>query len=459
MQLDSSLRKLQVKDSERKGFLSISPVPIGNMFSASALLVGATLGAGLTLFDSLLAIMFGFGFVMCYMCFVVMEAVDTGLPTAAFAGAALGRSGARYLVAIIVGIACLGWFGIQASVCGVSFSLMMNDLAGIDIPVWASTMFWGGVMVVTAVYGFNGLRYLGYIAAPLLAIICIYGTVVSVSTTGGIGMLVSYVPAPGAAIGLIAGVNYAVGLIAMLGTTAGDFIRYAKSRKTAVLTCLAGLLPAGIAVLMMGAIMSIATGEGNIAVIMASFGLPAVGLVALVLSTWTVNAGNAYSAGLGFSVMLGRDTDNRRSTTAVAGLIGVAFAVVGILDHLTVFLNVLSACAPALAGAMVADYWIVRKGDKTKFSIEPGFRLPGMVAFFGGTLVALVTGGTFGMIEPLTFLNMPFFIGPVNGIAVSMVLFLIVYRLQQKSVVAGSADVGVSVAPATDTVEAAGKKS
>lgn len=130
--------------------------------------------------------------------------------------------------------------------------------------------------------------------------------------------------------------------------------------------------------------------------------------------------------------MLGRDTDNRRSTTAVAGLIGVVFAVVGILDHLTVFLNVLSACAPALAGAMVADYWIVRKGDKTKFSIEPGFRLPGMVAFFGGTLVALVTGGTFGMIEPLAFLNMPFFIGPVNGLVVSISLFVIVHRFQKR---------------------------
>lgn len=427
--IGGSLAQLRVKDGERKGFLSIAPVPIGNMFSASALLVGATIGAGLTLDDSLLAIVFGFGFVMCYMCFVVMEAADMGLPTAAFAGAALGRSGARFLVAIIVGIACLGWFGIQAAVCGASFSLMMNDLAGVDIPVWASTVFWGAVMVITAVYGFNGLRYLGYVAAPLLAIICIYGTVVSVSSGGGIQALLGYVPAPEAAIGLVAGVNFAIGVIAMLGTTAGDFIRYARDRKTAVLTCLAGLLPAGVVVLMMGAIMSISTGEANIAVIMASFGLPAAGLVALVLSTWTVNASNVYSAGLGFSVMLGRDTDNRKSTTAVAGLIGIAFAAAGILDHLTVFLNVLSACAPALAGTMIADYWIVNRGDKGKFRIGPGFRACGMIAFAAGTLVALVTGGTFGMIPALAFLDAPFFIGPVNGIVVSIAVFVVARRL------------------------------
>lgn len=429
--LDGSLAQLQVKDDERTGFLSIAPVPIGNMFSASALLVGATLGAGLTLADSLLAIVFGFGFVMCYMCLVVMEAADTGLPTAAFAGAALGKAGARYLVAIIVGIACLGWFGIQAAVCGASFSLMMNDLAGIDVPVWASTVFWGAVMVVTAVYGFNGLRYLGYVAAPLLAIICLYGTVVSVASGGGITALLSYVPAPEAAISLVAGVNFAIGLIAMLGTTAGDFIRYARDRRTAVLTCLAGLLPAGIVVLMMGAIMSISTGEANIAVIMASFGLPAVGLIALVLSTWTVNASNVYSAGLGFSVMLGRDTDNRKSTTAVAGVIGIAFAAAGILDHLTVFLNVLSACAPALAGAMIADYWIANRGDASKFFIGKGFRACGIAAFAAGTLTALVTGGTFGMIPVLSFLDVPFFIGPVNGILVSIAVFVAVRRLTE----------------------------
>lgn len=420
---------LRVKDSERKGFFAIAPAPMGNMFSASALLVGATIGAGLTLADSILAILFGFGFVMAYMCLVAIEARDTGLPTAAFSGAALGQLGARYVVSIVVGVATLGWFGVQASICGQSFSLMLGDFFGIDIPVWISTTFWGFIMVVTAVYGFNGLRYLGYIVMPLLASICIYGTVATTNSAGGVEAILSYVPASGAAIGLVAGVNYAVGLVAMLGTTAGDFIRYSDSRKTAVLTCFAGLLPAGIAVLTMGAIMSIATGEGNIAVIMTALGLPALGLIALVLSTWTVNANNAYSAGLGFSVLLGRKSDNRRVTTAVAGAIGVALAVMGIFDYLTVFLNVLSACAPALAGAMIADYWIMRKGNVAKFSVKPGFRLSGMVAFVGGTLIALITGGTFGMIPPLAFLSIPFFIGPVNGIVTSILLFVVIEKV------------------------------
>ena len=416
---------LQIKDSERKGFFAIAPVPIGNMFSASALLVGATLGTGLTLADSVLAILLGFGFVIAYMCLMVMEATDTGLPTAAFSGAALGELGARYIVSLVVGIATLGWFGIQAAICGQSFSLMMSDFFGFNIPAGISTAFWGILMVVTAVYGFTALRYLGYIAMPLLAFICVYGAVMTSNGAGGMQEIISHAPLPSAAFSLVMGVNYAVGLVAMLGTTAGDFIRYSKNRKTAVLTCCAGLFPAGLAVLTMGAIMSIASGENNIAVIMTSLGLPALGLIALVLSTWSVNAGNVFSAGLCFSVLFGGKQVKRKTATALAGAVGVTMAVLGIFDHLSIFLNFLSACAPALAGAIIADYWIIGKGNKDSFSIRPGFRLSGMIAFVGGTLIALATGGTFGMIPVLSFLSVPFFIGPINGLIVSVVLFVI----------------------------------
>ena len=52
-----------------------------------------------------------------------------------------------------------------------------------------------------------------------------------------------------------------------------------------------------------------------------------------------------------------------------------------------------------------------------------------MAAFAAGTLVALVTGGTFGMIPALAFLDAPFFIGPVNGIVVSIAVFVVARRL------------------------------
>ena len=84
--------------------------------------------------------------------------------------------------------------------------------------------------------------------------------------------LLGYVPLPADAIGLIAGVNMAVGLFAFAGATAGDFARFARTRKDAVLSCIVGVIPAALVALLAGAALAIVTGQGDIAVIMNSIG-------------------------------------------------------------------------------------------------------------------------------------------------------------------------------------------
>ena len=48
-----------------------------------------------------------------------------------------------------------------------------------------------------------------------------------------------------------------------------------------------------------------------------------------------------------------------------------------------------------------------------------------------GSIVALITGGTFASVPALAFLDHPFFLGPVNGIVVSIVLYVAVYKLMK----------------------------
>lgn len=45
-----------------------------------------------------------------------------------------------------------------------------------------------------------------------------------------------------------------------------------------------------------------------------------------------------------------------------------------------------------------------------------------------GALVACMTGGTFASIPFLAFLNLPFFIGPINGIVVAMVVYILLEK-------------------------------
>lgn len=158
---------LHVAESERRGWWPIACIWIGNAFNVSTLMTGAVLGAGLVLSDAFLAAFIGFGIVVAYMCFVAMESVDVGLPTSAMSTASLGKAGGRYLISLIIGISLIGWFGVQAAVCGASFSIMAADLVGFEIPVWASSVFWGVLMLATAVVGFDGVKWVNYVAAPL----------------------------------------------------------------------------------------------------------------------------------------------------------------------------------------------------------------------------------------------------------------------------------------------------
>mgnify|MGYP000337995755 CR=1 FL=1 len=128
------------------------------------------------------------------------------------AGPALGRTGARYLVSLIVGVVTIGWFGVQTAVCGASLALMLADVFGLAVPVWACSTALGALMLATALVGFDGLKWVSSVAAPLLVAICLYGVGASVAQTGSLDALLGYVPLPADAIGLIAGVNMAVGL-------------------------------------------------------------------------------------------------------------------------------------------------------------------------------------------------------------------------------------------------------
>lgn len=179
---------------------------------------------------------------------------------------------------------------------------------------------------------------------------------------------------------------------------------------------------------MIGAILAICTGTYDISVVLASSGLPLLGLIALILATWTTNVSNAYSGGLSLSVLLGQDEQKSQLTTAISGIVGTILAARG-HPQLHPGLFVPAVCiVPALMGTMIADYWIIGKGRTEHFREREGFYAPGVISFLLGALVACITGGTFASIPFLAFLNVPFFIGPINGIVVALVAYILLEK-------------------------------
>ena len=415
----------EIKAEERQSWVSIAMVWIGSVICVPALMIGGMLGSGLTIGEMIAAIGLGYSLICVFMIFMGMLGCDTGLPTAVSASVALGEKGAKYIISSILAISCIGWFGIQASVCGASFSSMVADMTGVSIPVWVSSLVWGIIMLLTACFRFAGLKWLNNIAVPLLGVVLAY-TLVYTLVNGGAETLQGYVPA--APMPFVSAVSAAVGSFVVAAAISGDYCRFAKNRGGVIKSSIVGVLPAGLLILLIGAILAICTGTYDISVVLASSGLPFIGLIALILATWTTNVSNAYSGGLSLSVLLGQDEKKSQLTTAIAGIIGTILAIIGILNSIQGFLSLLSAIVPALMGTMIADYWIIRRGKAGNFEIRSGFHAPGVISFLVGALIACMTGGTFASIPFLAFLNTPFFIGPVNGILVSMVLYILLEK-------------------------------
>ncbi len=420
----------EIKAEERQSWVSITMVWMGSMICVPALMIGGILGAGFSLGMCALAIIIGYALVCLFMSFMGMHACDTGLPTAVMAGGALGEKGAQYVISTILSISCIGWFGIQAAVCGSSFSSMLGSMTGFYIPVWLSSMIWGIVMLVTACFRFAGLKWLNRIAVPLLGVVLGYALIYNFAIGNG-SALVGYTPT--APMPFVSGVSMTVGSFVVAAAISGDYCRFAKSRSDVVKSSVIGVLPAGLVVLMIGAILAICTGSYDISVFLSTTGLPLIGLIALILATWTTNVSNAYSGGLSLSVLLGQDEKRSPMTTAIAGVVGTVLAAVGILNYIQGFLSLLSAIVPALMGVLIADYWIIGKGKVENFAIREGFFAPGLIAFIAGALVACITGGTFASIPFLSFLNLPFFIGPINGIVVALIVYIILVKIGKKA--------------------------
>ena len=428
-------KRFEIKSEQRQSWQSIAAIWAGGMICVPCLMIGGVLsGGGLSLAEILVSILIGYGLICAYMIFIGMEACDTGLPVSVLASGALGEKGARYIISILLTIACVGWFGIQSATCGAAFAAMLSSMMGIEATTMMNAVcstVWGIIMLATACAGFKGLKWLNYVAVPLLVIVCLYGLIAGIVRNDGGTAIANYAPA--ASAGLVFGISMVVASFALGGVISGDYCRFAKSRADVVKSSIIGVIPAGLFMLVTGALMSIVTGQYDISAILASLGVPFLGLIALVLATWTTNVTNAYSGGLALSNLLGFDESKFKITTGIAGAIGTILAAMGLLDAFQGFLSLMSALIPPLAGVIIASYWIIGKGKKENFRIKDGFSAIGVISFLVGAILACITGGTFanfpGLVEAVPALNLPFFVGPVNGIVVSLVLYVILSKL------------------------------
>jgi cytosine permease len=417
----------KVKDKEREGWGGLALIMAGQWVHISGLMIGGMLIEGLSFAGLLLCVAAGEAILLACVVFMSVLSCKSGLPSTALSAVGLGAQGARYISALLIGITSVGWFGVQAALWGASFSAMAAEVLGAAVPAWGAALFFGALITLSAIYGYRAVKYLFSVVTPVLFMVLLITFIHRMRFSGAVAALAAWHPVQ--PMSYIQGVTLIVGAWAMGTFTAGDFARYAQNPRNAAIALIAGLTPVIPAVMLSGAIFRILEGTHDISAILSAMGFPAIALVFLILAAWMINMTNAYSGGIALAVLLGLPEKRLKQTTALAGGIGTILGAVGILSRFTGFLSLLSSLVPpvigVLAGVRLAAMPERQDGGPGELAkpaggdprLRPGFHFPGIIAYGAGALIAWLTGTVY-----------PFFISPLNGIAATAAVYVLLER-------------------------------
>lgn len=361
---------------------SLSGIWFGGIVSVPALLVGSTLIHSLSFSNALLAGFIGFSVVVLYMSLLSISAVAKRKPTVSLASSSFGSKGAQIIVGLVIGISTLGWFGIQTNIAGASFSKIILEINGVNVPVWLSSIFWGILMLITAVFGFKYLKWLNYIAVPAIIILLVYAMLITFQNHSWEDIVCFQ---PTQKISLLQAIGFTIGFISVGGVISPDYNRFAATKKDAILGSVVGIIPSAMCLLAIGGILAITQGTYDIVTIFSSLGFPFFAMSILILATWTSNVMNIYSAGLAFNNLFQLSDKKRSKTTIITGGIGIVLAIIGVLSQFMSFITLLTITITPISGVMVSDFYL----SKTYTETPKRINWKGIVSWLSGVAIMI----------------------------------------------------------------------
>jgi cytosine permease len=410
----------EVPMEERKSWISVAFMQAGIMICVPSMLLGGMLAQAMSLRNAIFSGIVGYIIVIFVFSLMGIMGSDMGIPTCMTTLSAFGKKGSRYIISTLIYISMIGWFAVQNGVCGSAFSNLMRESFDINFPVSLSTGIWGVIMLVTAVYGINALDKLNKIAVPALFVITIVGTVMALNKYGTSNLNV--MPEK-ITMSFIDGVVLTVSFMAAGCLAAADITRYQATRKDTILSSSIGVAPAGILMIILGAIMTKIAQQYDITIVFCEIGIPILGMLVLIAATWTTNTTNAYSGGINAVMMFNLEDEKRGMATMVSGLIGTICALLGFGAYFENFLYILGDLMLPTMGAILADYWIISKGKPENFKVTDGFNWIGIVSWLIG----------YAVIKLFPY-GVPFAQGMITTAIVYVILAKTIKRPQDKAV-------------------------
>ena len=347
---------------------------------------GAQTGLALGFGDAILAAFLA-GLILCAGgCLTAVVSVRTRLTTYLLIQRSFGRWGAG-LVNLVIAVVHFCWFGVNVSFFGDAMVAAAGQGYGIPGDFAAFVIVGSVLMTVSTIFGFRTLDRLALVAVPLLgatlAIVCIaayrqYGLALAPSPDPPVPM--SF----GIALSALVGGN-------MLTVAAmPDLSRFIRTARGAVAS-MAISFPVATPLLMIAAALpALATNEVDIMKLIVAFGLGLPALLMLILSTWTVNAANLYSASLSMTATF--PAVPQWAFVCVGGAMGMLFALMGIIDAFVPFLLFLGLLIPPIAAIYVIDGFVTFRDADSAASMAnlPAIRWTAVGVWLGSILITLV---------------------------------------------------------------------
>lgn len=399
---------------KRLGFSQPAWVWSGFGIAFICAVIGGAIQAGLGTRDAILAIMLGNFILFLYAAALGYASGRWGMNFPLTVQAVFGRTGASVPI-IILATLVTGWYSfhtwLTADIIRVAFKLESSGLvAGIALVV-------GLIYAIPVIFGIKSMALVRKIAIPAMVIFIAYYLFSQVLPARG-----RLFESQGSGdISFWAGVGIAWATFAVSGTMTGDIVRWTRTGKQAVgVTGVAFLLSNG-PFMVLGALFAGAIDDPTVPYFLNSDSGPLLITLAAIaiLSTWSTADACLYNASLGYSNGIDRLNWNRAGMFAAA--LGIALAMSGLIANVTNILITIGLIVPPVGAAIIADFFILRRGVEFAADRRSGTNVAAIVATLGGIAAGIVA-----------YLSYPTWIFGIPGMVVTVALYVVLGTLGER---------------------------
>jgi cytosine permease len=390
----------------RLGFKEPALVWSGFGIAYICAVIGGLIQQGLGTRDAILAILLGNFILFLYSAAIGYANGKWGLNFPLTVKAVFGESGA-ILPILIMAVLVTGWYAFQAWLTADILRVALGIESGLAIGILAAII--AILMGLPVIFGIKWMANLMKLALPLMILFAAYYLFAKVIPAGS-----SLFSESGTGkITFMTGVGMAWSTFVVSGTMTGDIVRYANNGRQAVWVTAVAFLISNAPFMVLGALISAAINDPTV----TYFLQPGLGLgllVALVgiaiLSNWSTCDACLYNATMGYANAIPGLT--WRNAAIVGTVIGVVAAGTGIIGNIVDWLILLGLIVPPIGGAIIADYYVLRRGR--------GFGVVRNVKYNWAAIIAVLIGILVGYYVHVTY---PTFLFGAAGIAASFIVY------------------------------------